>query len=131
MDVSEHASDWTGIDLGDPETALRLRQVDADLELIEHLRELREELGLTQAEVARRMGRHQSVVSTLERLGSDPRWSSLRRYAGALGVFIEHRIEMPDPALRVLEQIGRRGANNIAEIDDVQLVREAARRALG
>ncbi|NDL57035.1 helix-turn-helix domain-containing protein [Phytoactinopolyspora mesophila] len=87
-------TDRVGLDRSDPNVALRIRQANIDLELVDELRRLREQLGLSQAQVAKAMGRHQTVVSTLETLGSDPRWSSIRRYAGALGVCINWRIEM-------------------------------------
>lgn len=85
------------LDLGDevahrPAGNLEVQQADNAYALIAMLRDRREELHLSQAEVARRMGRHQSVVSTIERLGADPRWSSLRRYASALGVLIDYGV---------------------------------------
>ncbi|WP_278234766.1 helix-turn-helix transcriptional regulator [Isoptericola sp. AK164] len=68
------------------------RQTEGAYALIEQLRDRRIRLGLRQRDVASRMGRDPSVVSNLERLGSDPRWSSLRRYASALGVVIDYEI---------------------------------------
>lgn len=81
-----------GVDYSDPKARLARDQETNALELVATLRACREEQGLSQAATADRMGRHQSVVSTLERLGSDPRWSSVRRYATSLGCLIEYRI---------------------------------------
>jgi ribosome-binding protein aMBF1 (putative translation factor) len=55
------------------------------LRLMDALAAQRAELGLSQREVAQRMGTSQSAVSELERLEADPRVSTLQRYARALG----------------------------------------------
>lgn len=49
--------------------------------VIDSLVRLRNRLGLTQTEVARRMGVKQPSVSGFETEGSDPRLSTLQRYA--------------------------------------------------
>ena len=46
---------------------------------------LRRELGLSQAEVALRMGTSQSAVARLEAGATDARASTLERYAAAIG----------------------------------------------
>lgn len=48
----------------------------------------REQLGLTQSDIAERMGVRQSTVSDFER-GAEPRLSTLQRYARALGGRLE------------------------------------------
>lgn len=48
--------------------------------------------GLTQASVAAAMGTTQSAVSDLERGGSDPRLSTLQRYARAVGRRVAVRV---------------------------------------
>ena len=45
--------------------------------------------GLTQAELARRLGTTQSAIARLERTGSNPRLSSLRRAIEAMGRRLE------------------------------------------
>lgn len=45
----------------------------------------RQALGLTQAEVATRMGTSQSAVSLLEACTHPPMWDTLERYTAALG----------------------------------------------
>ena len=53
------------------------------------LRNARVAAGLTQAEVARRMGTSQPVVARLERPGANPRYATLERALRATG----HRLE--------------------------------------
>ncbi|GAA4152420.1 helix-turn-helix domain-containing protein [Leifsonia shinshuensis] len=52
----------------------------------------REEAGLKQKEVAKRMGTQQSAVSELENLASDARFSTILRYAHAVGAEIDIEI---------------------------------------
>lgn len=56
---------------------------DADA-LIERLVDRRQRLGLSQTQVAARMGTSQSAVARLEARRSDARLSTLERYAAAL-----------------------------------------------
>ena len=49
----------------------------------------REYLGLTQAEVARRLGISQSALSQLESAAARPRRATIKRLAEALGVSVE------------------------------------------
>ncbi|MFE9232010.1 helix-turn-helix domain-containing protein [Cellulosimicrobium funkei] len=84
--------EFLGINPDDHRALLHVEQEEGAAQLIEELRNLRIQLKIPQRTVAARMGRHQSVVSNIERLGSDPRWSSLRRYATALGAVIEYDV---------------------------------------
>ncbi len=54
-------------------------------ELVDHLVRVRQARGLSQTEVAARMGTSQSAVARLEAGQSDTRVSTLERYAAALG----------------------------------------------
>lgn len=54
---------------------------------------LRRDAGLTQGDVAERMGVTQQAVSKFERYDSDPKLSTVRRYANAVGALVEHRVE--------------------------------------
>lgn len=58
----------------------------AQRRLMDQLVSLREKHGLSQAEVARRMGVHQSTVARIEAYDSNPTFSTLRRYAMAIEV---------------------------------------------
>jgi ribosome-binding protein aMBF1 (putative translation factor) len=55
----------------------------------------RRSLGLTQTEVAERMGTSQSAVARLEALGGDARVSTLERYAAALGCRLRWELGPP------------------------------------
>jgi transcriptional regulator with XRE-family HTH domain len=55
---------------------------------------LRNKQGLTQSDVAAKMGVSQSTVSEMEKPGVDPHLSTLRRYARAVGVSMRH-VAMP------------------------------------
>ncbi|HEY7359035.1 MAG TPA: helix-turn-helix transcriptional regulator [Ktedonobacterales bacterium] len=60
--------------------------------LLRELAEKREELGLSQAEVAARMGTSQSALARLERGEGNPTLATVERYASAMGKKIEWRI---------------------------------------
>jgi predicted transcriptional regulator len=55
----------------------------------------RVDLGLSQTEVAARMGTSQSAVARLETGQADVRMSTLERYAAALGQIIDWRLGRP------------------------------------
>lgn len=61
--------------------------------LTSELVSLRVELGLTQSEVAIRMGTSQSAVARLESGALDARLSTIERYAAAIGQTIDWRLE--------------------------------------
>lgn len=62
-------------------------------ELLQGLIALREANRLSQEQVAERMGVSQSAVSQFERYDSNPKLSTIRRYALAVGARIHHRVE--------------------------------------
>lgn len=66
--------------------------VDADDSLLAQLVELRKSNGLTQLEVAARMGVSQPTVAAFERYDANPRLSTIRRYALAVGAEITHTV---------------------------------------
>ena len=68
------------------DAALRRRQ------LLRELAALREELGLSQTLVAARMGTSQSAVARLEAGEVDTKFSTVERFAAALGQRVEWRI---------------------------------------
>ncbi len=112
--------------------------------IIERLAERRATVGLTQADVAGRMGTSQSVIARLEAGGRDPRISTLERYAEAVGAGLEVRVPvgpLPMSAARLAERIGGRLARGsepstatfrevIQFIDDVQGLSDDETRAM-
>ncbi|WP_223190848.1 helix-turn-helix domain-containing protein [Nonomuraea terrae] len=84
-----------GIDAADPEVRRESAAVERDMRLIETLVGLRKQLGLTQSDVAERMRRSQPAVSDFERVGGDPRMSTIRRYALAIGAEVFHVVKAP------------------------------------
>lgn len=63
-------------------------------ELKAKLIKIRRDAGLSQADVADRMDVTQQTVSKFERYDSDPKLSTIRRYANAVGALIEHEVEV-------------------------------------
>ena len=64
------------------------------------LRNARAAAGLTQAEVARRMGTSQPVVARLERPGANPRFATLERALRATG----HRLEAAGERMSAVDE---------------------------
>lgn len=90
--MSDQLFELLGLDPDDPEVEAALED-DADLANLMHsLYEFRLSRGMTQAEVATRMGTTQSAVSDLERTAVDPRISTLQRYARAMDASLKLRV---------------------------------------
>lgn len=73
-----------GFDIDDPKVAAALEDSELHARLVATLVRLRDDRDLKQDEVAKRMGTTQSRVSSFERLGGDPRLSTVLRYARAV-----------------------------------------------
>jgi DNA-binding XRE family transcriptional regulator len=99
--VVDEIDSLLGIDAADERDVLAGELVRADFAWVDQLIARRKQLGLSQAEVARAMGRSQSVVSDIETMSTDPRLSTLRRYALAIGAAVRHRV-FPHVALHPL-----------------------------
>jgi DNA-directed RNA polymerase specialized sigma24 family protein len=65
--------------------------------LVRELAEQRQAAGLSQTEVAARMGTSQSAVARLESATADVRASTLERYAAAVGGQITWKLNRPGP----------------------------------
>jgi len=61
-----------------------------------HLAALREQMNLTQSELANALGVKQPTVSDMEKPGRDIRLSSLKRYVEAAGGKLSVNVELPD-----------------------------------
>lgn len=68
-----------------PESQARIAEKVEALRQTVTLSMLREELNLSQAELAAAMGVKQPTVAKMEQAENDPRLSTLRRYVAALG----------------------------------------------
>lgn len=69
----------------DPEVRQEYERLGPEFEVVRALVEARARAGLTQAQVAERMGTKQSVIARLEGGRSAPTWKTLQRYASATG----------------------------------------------
>lgn len=67
--MDQHIADLLGINLDDPAVRRESAAIERDMQLIEALVTTRKQLGLSQSDVASRMGRSQPSVSDFERIG--------------------------------------------------------------
>ena len=79
-----------------PEVVQAAKQRAEEVLLDIHLRKLREQLSLTQGQIAEALGVTQPTVSDMEREGRDLKISSLKRYIEATGGKLRLDIELPD-----------------------------------
>ncbi|GII98405.1 hypothetical protein Slu03_07830 [Sediminihabitans luteus] len=77
-----------------PQARLAMELAREDQQLIVRLVEYRERAGISQAALAELMGLSQPTISAFERIGNDPRLSTVRRYARALGVMVRHLVDV-------------------------------------
>jgi len=66
-----------------------------DLRIIVALNQLREELNISQTELAAAMGVKQPTVAKIEQPDNDPRLSTLKRYVTALGGEVSIDVMLP------------------------------------
>lgn len=90
--MDQDVAELLGLDAADPETVALDEATARDMDLIERLVQVRRDQGLTQRDVAERMGRSQPNVSAFERIGGDPHLSTVRRYAAAVGACVRWRV---------------------------------------
>lgn len=95
-----------GFDASDPCVQASIEDAEAHARLIETLVKIRNSRHLPQTVVAERMGTTQSRVSSFERIGGDPRLSTLLRYARAV-----------DTKLRIGVSAAPRGWEPAARLD--------------
>lgn len=78
------------------------------------VRELREDRGLSQTELAKRMGTSQSVIARLELGGAEPRFETLERVAHALDAELIVELQPhPSDAARPRERLQQVPASSI------------------
>lgn len=78
-----------GYDEADPKVAAAREDASELSDLIETLTRARHDRGLTQKAVAHEMETTQSAVSNFERIGGDPKISTILRYARAIGAAVQ------------------------------------------
>ena len=83
----------------DPDLPLRVAAALERRELARQLADRRRAVGLTQVEIAQRMGTSQGQVTRFES-GADTRLSTVARYAAAVGVKIDWTIMPTRPSRR-------------------------------
>lgn len=81
-----------GLDEESDSQRLARELAEEDLDLVAAFRAIREHLNLSQTELGARMGVSQATVSSFESGESEPRLSTVRRYAHALGVHVRHSV---------------------------------------
>lgn len=98
--MDEHLAGLLGIDLDDARVSAAASDTDAVMMLVETLVRHRKACRITQKQVAQAMETTQSAVSDFERLGGDPRMSTIMRYARAVGMAVAtkaHVVDEPAP----------------------------------
>ena len=68
-----------------PEVKAEYDQLASEFVLTNTLISMRQKAGLTQEEIAKRMGTQKSNISRLERGSSNPSWKTLQNYALSCG----------------------------------------------
>lgn len=67
------------------EVKAEYEKLDTEFDLIDILLTVRKKLGLTQQEVAEKMGTKKGNISRLERGNANPSWKTLQNYVHACG----------------------------------------------
>lgn len=81
-----------GVDENDPKVAAGRGVAEQLASLVETLVHARRDMKLTQSDVAEAMETTQSAVSNFERIGGDPKFSTILRYAYAIGAKVHFKV---------------------------------------
>lgn len=79
-----------------PESQERITRMAEEMVLEVRLQALREQLAMSQAEVAKAMGISQPSVVAIEQRGNDIKLSTMKRYIEAMGGKLRLNVELPD-----------------------------------
>lgn len=93
MDTKDQLDELLGLDNPSSQDMLAVHLAEEDEAFLDELVAMRKRKGLTQADVGRVIGRDQAAISNFERLGGDPRLSTIRRYALAIGASYTHQLD--------------------------------------
>jgi len=105
-----------GIDPDSPSMRRAAQLVENDRALLRRLIQLRGDQGLTQQDVADRMGVTQPTVARFEAYDSNPTLASIRRYAHAIGALVTHVVETD---LERQDRDPRNGSNGLVHGEEV------------
>jgi DNA-binding XRE family transcriptional regulator len=89
----EQLAESLGVDLESPSMRRAEYLAEQNLDLLTALVKVRKDQGLTQKAVADRLGVSQANIAAFEKHGNDPKLSTIRRYAHAVGALVAHRVE--------------------------------------
>ncbi|WP_311220364.1 helix-turn-helix domain-containing protein [Escherichia coli] len=78
-----------------PESQARIKEMEDEMILEVGLQMMREELQLSQKQVAEAMGISQPAVTKLEQRGNDLKLATLKRYVEAMGGKLSLDVELP------------------------------------
>ncbi len=78
-----------------PESQARIAEKVEEMRQVVALNMLREELNLSQTQMAAAMGVKQPTVAKMEQADNDPRLSTLKRYVTALGGELSIDVKLP------------------------------------
>ncbi|KTD39441.1 Antitoxin HigA [Legionella moravica] len=81
-----------------PEVKAEYDLLESEFALIDTLLSMRKKSGLTQDEVAKRMGTQKGNISRLEKGSSNPSWKTIQNYAHACGFEISMKIKTMYPS---------------------------------
>ena len=79
--------------LKNPEVKAEYDALETEFALIDSLLSMRKRAGLTQEEIAKKMGTQKGNVSRLEKGRGNPGWKTLQNYAHACGFEISMKIK--------------------------------------
>lgn len=85
--------------LQNPEVKAEYQRLAPEFELANTLISMRQRAGLSQEEVAKRLGTQKGNISRLERGDSNPGWKTLQRYAQACGFELSVHAEQQNEAI--------------------------------
>jgi len=76
-----------------PDVESEYNSLETEFVLIDTLLTMRSKAGLTQEQIAKKLGTQKSNISRLERGASNPGWKTLQNYANACGFDISMKVK--------------------------------------
>lgn len=92
------SDDVLELDIETPNERLGRLLAEQDADLLDMLIQVRKARGLSQQDVAKMLGLSQPTIADFERYENDPKLSTLRRYALAVGAEVRHAVDLFNPA---------------------------------